>query len=75
MNLLKGLKNSRGLTYLFISHDLSVVRFLSDRICVMFLGRVCETGPTEAIYRHPRHPYTRFLLDAVPLPDPSMRGR
>jgi oligopeptide transport system ATP-binding protein len=75
LNLLKALKSSRGLTYLFISHDLSVVRYLSDRICVMFLGRVCEIGPTEAVYRHPRHPYTRFLLDAVPLPDPSLRGK
>ena len=75
LNLLKALKSSRGLTYLFISHDLSVVRYLSDRICVMFLGKVCEIGPTEAVYRHPRHPYTRFLLDAVPLPDPSLRGK
>ena len=75
LNLLKALKNSRGLTYLFISHDLSVVRFLSDRICVMFLGRVCEIGPTESVYSHPLHPYTRFLLDAIPLPDPSLRGR
>ena len=52
-----------------------MVRYLSDRICVMFLGKVCEIGPTEAVYRHPRHPYTRFLLDAVPLPDPSLRGK
>ena len=75
LNLLKSLKSSRRLTYLFISHDLSVVRYLSDRICVMFLGKVCEIGPTENVYRHPRHPYTRFLLDAIPLPDPSLRGK
>ena len=75
LNLLKELKKSRNLTYLFISHDLSVVRYLSDRVCVMFLGRICESGPTEEVYLRPRHPYTRFLLDAVPLPDPSLRGK
>ena len=75
LNLLKDLKTSRKLTYLFISHDLSVVRYLSDRVCVMFLGKVCEIGPTEEVYLHPRHPYTHFLLDAVPLPDPSLRGK
>ena len=75
LNLLKELKMSRKLTYLFISHDLSVVRYLADRVCVMFLGKVCEIGPTEEVYRHPRHPYTRFLLDAVPVPDPAVRGR
>ena len=74
LNLLKALKESGNLTYLFISHDLSVVRYLSDRVCVMFLGRICEIGPTEEVYLHPRHPYTRFLLDAVPAPDPSLRG-
>ena len=75
LNLLKELKASRKLTFLFISHDLSVVRYLSDRVCVMFLGKICEIGPTEEVYRNPRHPYTRFLLDAVPAPDPSRRGR
>ena len=75
LNLLKELKSSRKLTYLFISHDLSVVRYLSDRVCVMFLGKVCEIGPTEEVYNHPRHPYTRFLLDAVPQPDPRLRGQ
>ncbi len=75
LNLLKELKTSRKLTYLFISHDLSVVRYLSDRVCVMFLGKVCEIGSTEEVYNHPRHPYTRFLLDAVPLPDPSLKGK
>ena len=75
LNLLKELKTSRKLTYLFISHDLSVVRYIADRICVMFLGRICEIGPTEEVYEHPRHPYTRFLLDAVPAPDPELRGK
>ncbi len=75
LNLLKELKTSRRLTYLFISHDLSVVRYLSDRVCVMFLGKVCEIGPAEKVYQCPRHPYTRFLLDAVPQPDPSLRGK
>jgi oligopeptide/dipeptide ABC transporter ATP-binding protein len=75
LNLLKELKTTRKLTYLFISHDLSVVRYLADRVCVMFLGKVCEIGPTEEVYRRPRHPYTRFLLDAVPAPDPAARGK
>ena len=75
LNLLKELKTSRKLTYLFISHDLSVVRYLADRVCIMFLGKVCEIGPTEEVYQHPRHPYTRFLLDAVPEPDPALRGK
>ena len=75
LNLLKELKTTRKLTYLFISHDLSVVRYLADRVCVMFLGKLCEIGPTEEVYLHPRHPYTRFLLDAVPVPDPSLRGK
>ncbi len=75
LNLLKELKTSRKLTYLFISHDLSVVRYLADRVCVMFLGKICEIGPTAEVYLHPRHPYTRFLLDAVPVPDPTLRGK
>ncbi len=75
LNLLKSLKESRNLTFLFISHDMSVVRYLADRVCVMFLGKLCEIGPTEEVYRHPRHPYTRFLLDAVPVPDPAQRGK
>ena len=75
LNLLKELKASRALTFLFISHDLSVVRYLADRVCVMFLGKLCELGPTDEVYRHPRHPYTRFLLDAIPVPDPSQSGK
>ncbi len=73
LNLLQDLQAERGLTYLFISHDLSVVRYISQRVCVMFLGCVCETGPSEAVYTHPLHPYSRFLLDAVPQPDPELR--
>ena len=73
LNLLSDLQKQRGLTYLFISHDLNVVRYLSDRVMVMFLGRVCELSPTEALYAAPRHPYTRFLLDSVPQPDPTQR--
>lgn len=66
VNLLVDLQRRLGLTLLFIAHDLAVVRNLSDRVAVMYLGRVVETGPTEVIFRHPRHPYTRALLDAVP---------
>ena len=73
LNLLKELRERKHLTYLFISHDLSVVRFLADRVCVMFLGRVCEIGPTEPLYAKPLHPYTRFLLSAVPKSDPHAR--
>jgi len=73
INLLSDLQEKMGLTYLFISHDLSVVRYLSDTVCVMFLGRVCEMGPTEDVYENPHHPYTRFLLEAVPKPDPLQR--
>ena len=73
LNLLKDLQEEMGLTYLFVSHDLSVVRYISDRVCVMFLGRMCEIGPADQIYEKPLHPYTRFLLDSVPEPDPEKR--
>ena len=73
LNLLGDLQQARGLTYLFISHDLNVVRYLCDRVMVMFLGQICELSPTEALYGRPRHPYTRFLLDSVPEPDPDKR--
>ena len=73
LNLLGDLQRDLKLTYLFISHDLNVVRYLSDRVIVMFLGQVCELAPTEALYTAPRHPYTRFLLEAVPQPDPMKR--
>lgn len=71
LNLLKDLQEEFDLTYLFISHDLGVVHYISDRICVMFLGKVCEIGETEEIYERPMHPYTRFLLQAVPSMDPE----
>lgn len=74
LNLLADLQAANHLTYLFVSHDLSVVRYIADRVCVMFLGRVCEVGPAEALFRQPRHPYTRLLLDSVPQPDPTRRG-
>ena len=73
LNLLGDLQAQSQLTYLFISHDLNVVRYLSDRVIVMFLGQICELSDTEALYAAPRHPYTRFLLEAVPQPDPSRR--
>ena len=73
LNLLGDLQAERGLTYLFISHDLNVVRYLSDRVLVMFLGEICEMSPTEQLYENPRHPYTKFLLESVPQPDPLMR--
>ena len=73
LNLLRQLQHERGLSYLFISHDLSVVRFISDRICVMFLGRLCEIGRTAEIYSAPLHPYTRFLINAIPKADPAAR--
>ncbi len=73
LNLLKDLQGEFNLTYLFISHDLSVVRFMADRVAVMFLGRLCEVGDTELIYKRPLHPYTRFLLDAIPKADPRLK--
>ena len=73
LNLLHDLQGELKLTYLFISHDLSVVRYISDRVCVMFLGKACEIRNTEELYSHPHHPYTRFLLDSTPQPDPERR--
>lgn len=74
LNLLMELQKERGLTYLFISHDLSVVRHISDRVCIMFLGKICEIGEVEDVYRAPLHPYTRFLMNAVLQPDPHRRN-
>ncbi|MGD9566704.1 MAG: ABC transporter ATP-binding protein [Sedimentibacter sp.] len=73
LNLLHDLQEELKLTYLFISHDLSVVRYISDRVCVMFLGKICEIGKTEDIFSNPIHPYTKFLIEAVPKPDPTLR--
>ena len=73
INLLEDMKTRYGLTLLFIAHDLAVVKAVSDRVAVMYLGRICEVGPAEALFEAPAHPYTRLLLDAIPVPDPSMR--
>ena len=66
LNLLKDLQEKRKASYLFISHDLSVVNFIADRVCVMFLGKICEIGNTDDIFENPLHPYTKLLLDAIP---------
>ena len=71
LNLLGRLQKERGLTYLFIAHDLSVMRFICDRIAVIHKGVIVELAETEKLYRHPLHPYTRALLSAIPLPDPE----
>lgn len=73
LNLLYDLQKEFDLTYLFISHDLAVVRYISNRVCVMFLGKICEIGDTEEIYNNPKHPYTYFLLSSTPKPDPLKR--
>ena len=73
LNLMVRLQRERRLAYIFISHDLSVVRHVSDSIAIMYLGRIVEQGPVERIFRHAAHPYTRALLDAIPLPNPRVR--
>jgi peptide/nickel transport system ATP-binding protein len=73
LNLLIDLKDRFDLTYIFISHDLNVVRFISDRVMVMYLGKVVELGPVDRIYRKPKHPYTKALLSAMPSMDPRRR--
>jgi oligopeptide/dipeptide ABC transporter ATP-binding protein len=73
LNLLLEIQKSLGLTMLFIAHDLAVVRHMSDRIAVMYLGKIVELAESQRIYLNPRHPYTRTLLDAIPIPDPEAR--
>jgi ABC superfamily ATP binding cassette transporter, ABC protein len=70
VNLLKRLQKEIGLTYLFIAHDLSMVKYISDRIAVMYRGRIVEMGSADCVYNNPQHPYTKSLLSAIPLPDP-----
>ncbi len=71
VNLLKELQEEKGLTYLFIAHDLSMVKYISDRIGVMYFGKLVELAPAEELYNNPLHPYTQSLLSAIPLPDPN----
>jgi oligopeptide/dipeptide ABC transporter ATP-binding protein len=75
LNLLLDLQKQMGLSYLFVAHDLAVVKHISDRIAVMYLGRIVEQAPADAIYTNPLHPYTRALIAAIPVPDPARRRR
>ncbi|USH00949.1 ABC transporter ATP-binding protein [Thermococcus argininiproducens] len=72
LNMLKDLQSDFGFTYLFISHDLGVVKYMSHRMGVMYLGKLVEVGPAERIFENPLHPYTQFLLSAIPVPDPEL---
>ena len=73
LNLLEEMKARFGLTLLFIAHDLAVVKAVSDRVAVMYLGRLCEVGPSEQLFAKPAHPYTALLIEAIPVPDPDIR--
>jgi oligopeptide transport system ATP-binding protein len=75
VNMLDDLKQELGLTYLFIAHDLSMVRYISDRVAVMYLGRIVELSSRNEVYDHPLHPYTQALLSAIPVPDPDKEAR
>jgi peptide/nickel transport system ATP-binding protein len=73
LDLLMKMKKEFDLTYLFITHDLATAKYVCDRIAIMYLGKMCELGPLSEVYGHPLHPYTRALLEAVPVPDPRHR--
>ncbi|REK76707.1 ABC transporter ATP-binding protein [Paenibacillus paeoniae] len=73
LNLMQDLQTEMGLTYLFISHDLSVVRFISNRVAVMYLGKVVEIGETKEVFNNPLHPYTEALISAIPVPNPNLK--
>lgn len=75
LNLLAKMQKERGLTYLFIAHDLSVMRFITDRIAVIHKGRIVELAPTEKLFAHPLHPYTKALLSAIPMPNPVLEKK
>ena len=75
LNLMQDLQSEFNLTYLFISHDLSVVEYIANRVAVMYVGKLVEVAPTDALFATPRHPYTEALLSAVPKPDPRLRSK
>ena len=75
MELLEDLQHRLGLTYLFIAHDLSMVKHISDRVAVMYAGKIVELAESEELYSNPQHPYTKSLLSAIPIPDPKIESK